>query len=85
MAPQDLDSKTVFSSPNMHLILKPGANPQCLAKSMIDEQKQNLFLQHRKSGYNSIFQHCWIKSSWIKAVLHFKTGAAEVIIYSCEI
>lgn len=57
MAPWDLDSEAVFSSPNIHLILKPDANPQCLAKSMIDEQKQNLFLQHTKSGYNSIFQH----------------------------
>lgn len=46
MAPQDLDSETVFRLQNMHLILKPDANPQCLAMTMIDEQKQNLLLQH---------------------------------------
>lgn len=69
----------------MHLIWKPDANPQGLAKSMIDEQKQNLLLPHVKSGYNRIFQHSWIKNSWTQAVLHFKTGAAEVIIHAFEI
>lgn len=43
-------SEAVFRSPNMHLILKPDANPRGLAKSMMDEHKQNLFLQRRKSG-----------------------------------
>lgn len=66
MAPQDLDSETVFRLQNMHLILKPDANPQCLAMTMIDEQKQNLLLQHAKSECNGIFKH-----SWIKAVLYF--------------
>lgn len=71
MVPKELDSKTVFCLPNMHLILKSDANPQCLAMSTIDKQKQNLFLQHVKSEYNSIFQYSWIKSNWIKAVLKF--------------
>lgn len=57
MVPQELDRETVFCLPNMHLILKSDANPQCLAMSMIDEQKQNLFLWLVKSEYNSIFQH----------------------------
>lgn len=82
---QGLDRERAFRLANMHQILKPDANPQWLATSMIDEQKQNLLLRHVKSGYNSIFQHSWIKSNWIKAVLYFYVGAAEVTIYRCEI
>lgn len=38
------------------------ANPQCLAMTITDEQKQNLLLQNMKSEYNSIFQHFCIKA-----------------------
>lgn len=80
-APQDLGSETVSHLPNMHLTLKLDANPQCLATTIIDEQKQNLLLQNMKSEYNSIFQYSWIKAvcvfkielqKWLPTVVKYK-------------
>lgn len=43
MALQALNSMTGFSLPNMHVVLKPNANPLGLVMSMIDEQNNICF------------------------------------------